>query len=681
MADLYDNITVLPKIGQKKAALFAALGVRTVYDLLSYFPRAYEDRTHLCQIAALEPGAPACFAAMVVSEPRTSHIRTGLDLTRVQVADQTGRLTLTFFNQRFSAGTLRYGERYLFYGAMDGGFTGTGMLNPVFEPLAQSGTVTNCILPIYPLTAGLTNKTVLRTVQMAIDTCLADLPELLPGRVLTRYALCDVQTAYREIHMPSSFDALEIAKRRLIFEEFFVFSCGLSLLRARRVREHRDPMEHTDLRDFYAALPFALTGAQRRAIQEILGDFCRPQPMNRLLQGDVGSGKTMVAAAAIVSAAKNGLQSALMAPTEILAEQHYRTLLPLLGALGVSVCLLTGSLPAAAKRAVKESLASGDCSLVIGTHALISRDVRYRNLGLVVTDEQHRFGVSQRTALSEKGPSPHQLIMSATPIPRTLALILYGDLDVSLLDEKPAGRKDVDTFLVGEAMRPRINAFIRRQVSEGHQVFVVCPAVEDSEENDLKSVELWAETLQKTVFPDLRVGLLHGRMKGAEKDETMGAFAHGDFDILVATTVIEVGVDVPGATLMVIENADRFGLSQLHQLRGRVGRSSDQSYCVLFTSQKNAETLQRLKTFCQTNDGFRIAEADLSQRGPGDFFGSRQSGLPVFRVASLTEDLSALTEAKEAADDYLRQEGGFPDAEPLRNRIAALFSDVSGALN
>lgn len=629
----------------------------------------------------MEPGVPACFEAMVISEPRTSHIRKGLDITRVQVADDTGKLSLTFFNQRFSAGTLHYGESYLFYGTMDGGFTGTGMQNPVFEPLNQSGTVTGCILPIYSLTAGLSNKTVLTTVQMAIAGCLMELPELLPEDVLRKHTLCSIQSAYREIHAPSSFEALETAKKRLVFEEFFIFSCGLSQLRTQRVTIHREPLADTGMLEFFYAVPFRLTGAQRRAINEIIEDFRNPQPMNRLLQGDVGSGKTMVAAAAMVCAAKNGLQSALMVPTEILAEQHYRTMLPIFNHLGISACLLTGSTPAAQKRAAKAALADGTTTIAIGTHALISGDVRYQNLGLVVTDEQHRFGVSQRAALSEKGETPHLLVMSATPIPRTLALILYGDLDVSILDEKPQGRKNVDTFLVGESMRPRINAFIRKQVEDGHQVFVVCPAVEDSEENDLKSVELWAETLQKAVFPDLRVALLHGQMRGAEKEAIMAAFAKKDYDILVATTVIEVGVDVPDATLMVIENAERFGLSQLHQLRGRVGRSDAQSYCVLFSANRSGETKERLRVFTKTNDGFRIAEADLAQRGPGDFFGARQSGLPIFRVASLTENLEVLTDAKEDAEAYLQQQGDLLLGTPLQKRIEALFSSVSGTLN
>lgn len=678
---LSDSIRVLPGIGPKKEEQFAVLGVRTLLDLLTYFPRAYEDRTTRLPIARLNPQEPACFEAMVISEPRTAHIRRGLDITHVTVADETGRLKLTFFNQRFTAERLHYGESYLFYGTLDGGLTGTGMRNPTFEPLDQTGLTTNCILPIYPLTEGISNNVIRKAVQAVLDNCLSQVEEILPEKAISEFGLTEPRTAYRDIHCPPSFEALEAAKKRLVFEEFFVFSCGLSLMRARRATVHRRPMGHVHLEDFYAALPFSLTGAQQRAISEICADFRRDIPMNRLLQGDVGSGKTMVAAAAMVCAAQNGLQSALMAPTEILAEQHFKSLEPLLARLGVTCCLLTGSMPAAKKRETKVAIAAGACQVVIGTHALISKDVEYHRLGLVVADEQHRFGVGQRAALSEKGDHPHLLVMSATPIPRTLALILYGDLDISVLDEKPAGRQEIDTFLVGETMRVRINAFIRKQVAAGHQVYIVCPAVEEDEENSLKSVELWSETLQKTIFPDLRIALLHGQMKGADKESVMTAFAAGDYDILVATTVIEVGVDVPNATLMVVENAERFGLSQLHQLRGRVGRGDAKSYCVLFTDQKNPETLQRLQALCKTNDGFRIAEEDLSLRGPGDFFGSRQHGLPVFRVANLTTDLSVLTEAKAAADEYLAQEGGFAGSEALQARISALFSENFSGYN
>ena len=397
----------------------------------------------------------------------------------------------------------------------------------------------------------------------------------------------------------------------------------------------------------------------------------------------MGSGKTMVAAAAVYAAVKNNRQAALMAPTEILAEQHYASLSKLFSPMGVRVALLTGSMKPKDKAAVREQIENGQVDLAVGTHALLTDATQFSNLGLVITDEQHRFGVGQRSKLSTKGTDPHLLVMSATPIPRTLALLMYGDLDVSILDELPPGREPVETFLVGESYRARINAFIRKQVAEGHQCFVVCPAVEENEDLGIKAATVWAETLQQTVFPDLRIALLHGQMKGKEKEEAMASFARGEADVMVATTVIEVGVDVPNATLMVIEDADRFGLSQLHQLRGRVGRGRAKSYCILTSHNKNSETLQRLKALCKTTDGFKIAEEDLRLRGPGDFFGSRQSGMPVFRVANLNYDLQTLKDAQEASARWIDRSGteNTPEAQALRQRIGALFSRAEGTLN
>ena len=405
--------------------------------------------------------------------------------------------------------------------------------------------------------------------------------------------------------------------------------------------------------------------------------------MNRLVQGDVGSGKTMVAAAAAYLAVKNGRQSALMAPTEILAEQHYKSLCKLLEPMGIAVALLTGSMKEKEKRVVREALAAGEIDLAVGTHVLLSDTTEFNDLGLVITDEQHRFGVGQRSRLSAKGHDPHLLVMSATPIPRTLALLMYGDLEVSIIDELPPGRETVDTFLVTESYRSRINAFIRKQVAEGHQCFVVCPAVEENEDLGIKAATVWADTLQQTVFPDLRIALLHGQMKGAEKEAAMASFARGEADVMVATTVIEVGVDVPNATLMVIEDADRFGLSQLHQLRGRVGRGKSKSFCILTSRNRNTETLQRLKAFCKTNDGFKIAEEDLRLRGPGDFFGSRQSGLPVFRVANLSCDLQTLKQAQQASADWIDTLGtaATPESKALRSRIGDLFDRAEGTMN
>ena len=682
MAKLSDPVTILKGIGPTKAKQFAALNIYTLEDLICHFPRGYEDRTRLTTIDKLEVDQPTCFKAMVMSTPHTNHIRKGLDVTKVRVADHTGRLNLTFFNQKFTTDKLQYGKEYIFYGTLSGDYMGYGMTAPVFEELDSTPVLTRRVLPIYPLTAGLSNASVLKAVQQALAIC--DVPqEVLPEALRREHGILPAERAYYAIHQPASMEEAEMAKKRLIFEEFFVFSAGLSLMRAARAEKRTPAYADTDLTPFYKALPFALTGAQNRAIQEIVDDLLRGRPMNRLVQGDVGSGKTMVAAAAAYLAVKNGKQAALMAPTEILAEQHFQSLTKLLQPLGVRVSLLTGSLTPKTKKQVRAAVEAGETDMVIGTHALVSESTVFCNLGLVIADEQHRFGVGQRSALSSKGEDPHLLVMSATPIPRTLALLMYGDLEVSILDELPPGRQQTDTFLVDESYRARINAFIRKQVMEGHQCYVVCPAVEENGDLDLKAATVWAETLQKTVFPDLRVALLHGQMKASEKEAVMGAFARQEADILVATTVIEVGVDVPNATLMVVEDADRFGLSQLHQLRGRVGRGSAKSYCILTSHNKNPETNARLKALCKTTDGFKIAEEDLKLRGPGDFFGARQSGLPVFRVASLSCDMQTLKQAQQASARWIDTEGtaDTPEAKALRSRIGELFLRARGTMN
>ena len=682
MARLSDPVTMLKGVGPAKAKQLENLNIFTLRDLICHFPRGYEDRTQLRPIEKLEVDVPACFKAMVMNTPRTNHIRKGLDITRVQVADHTGRLNLTFFNNKYVSENLRYGREYIFYGAVSGDFIGYNMTNPVFESLDSPPVTTRRVMPIYPLTAGLTNAALLKLVRQALAICDPP-PEILPEAVRAEYGILPAERAYQAIHEPNSMAEAEEAKKRLIFEEFFVFSAGLSLMRAARAEKKCAPYENTELRPFLASLPFALTGAQSRAIGDILKDFRRGAPMNRLVQGDVGSGKTMVAAAAAYCAANNGRQSALMAPTEILAEQHYHSLKKIFEPLGISVALLTGSMTAKEKRLTREALAAGEIQVAVGTHALITDATQFNNLGLVIADEQHRFGVAQRSKLSAKGEAVHLLVMSATPIPRTLALLMYGDLEVSILDELPPGREPVETFLVNESYRARINAFIRKHVSEGHQCFVVCPAVEENEDLGIKAATVWADTLQQTVFPDLRIALLHGQMKGIEKEMAMAAFARQEADVMVATTVIEVGVDVPNATLMVIEDADRFGLSQLHQLRGRVGRGSAKSYCILTSHNRNPETLQRLKAFCKTTDGFKIAEEDLKLRGPGDFFGSRQSGLPTFKVANLSYDLTTLKQAQQASADWIDRYGtsDTPEAMALRDRIGDLFQRAEGTMN
>ena len=682
MARLSDPVTILKGVGPTKAKQFAALNIRTLEDLICHFPRAYEDRTRLVEIGQLEVDRPACFKAVVMNTPRTHNIRKGLDITKVQVADHSGRLNLVFFNQKFTTEQLQYGREYIFYGSLSGDYMGYNMTSPSFETPDSQPITTRRVLPIYPLTAGLSNAAMLKAVQQALMLC--DPPaEILPPQVLEKYDILPAKDAYYAIHMPRSMAEADQARKRLIFEEFFVFSAGLALMRAARAQKSTEPYTHLALEEFYQALPFTLTGAQDRAIREIACDLGRGCPMNRLVQGDVGSGKTMVAAAAAYLTVKNGHQAALMAPTEILAEQHYASLSKLLSPLHISVCLLTGSMTQKEKNQTRQAIEENRVQLIIGTHALLSDSTVFADLGLVIADEQHRFGVDQRAKLSAKGQDPHMLVMSATPIPRTLALLLYGDLEVSVLDELPPGREPVDTFLVTESYRARINAFIRKQVAEGHQCYVVCPAVEEGEELNLKAAETWAETLQQRVFPDLRIALLHGQMKGSQKEQVMAEFAAGKQDVLVATTVIEVGVDVPNATLMVIEDADRFGLSQLHQLRGRVGRGGSKSYCILLSQNKNPDTNARLKALCKTTDGFKIAEEDLALRGPGDFFGSRQSGLPVFRVANLSCDLSTLKLAQTASVEWIEKLGTAqtPESQALRRRIGELFARSQGTMN
>ena len=682
MARLSDPVTILKGVGPTKAKQFAQLNIFTLQDLICHFPRGYEDRTRLITIDKLEIDVPACFKAMVMNTPRTNHIRKGLDLTKVQVADHTGRLNLTFFNQKFTTEQLQYGKEYIFYGTLTGDYAGYGMTSPAFESLDSAPLVTRRVLPIYPLTAGLSNASVLKAVRQALAIC--DPPvEILPELIRSQYGILPADRAYHAIHEPSSMEEAELAKKRLIFEEFFVFSAGLSLMRAARAEKKAAPYTDLELSGFLSLLPFRLTGAQSRAIAEIRSDLAKGTPMNRLVQGDVGSGKTMVAAAAAYLAIRNGQQAALMAPTEILAEQHHASLTKLFAPLGIQPVLLTGSMTPKQKKEVRQALENGEARFAVGTHALLSQATVFSDLGLVIADEQHRFGVAQRSALSAKGNDPHLLVMSATPIPRTLALIMYGDLEVSIIDELPPGREPVETFLVGENMRARINSFIRKHAAEGHQSFVVCPAVEENEELNIKAASVWAQTLQQTVFPDLRIALLHGQMKAAEKEAAMADFAAGGADVLVATTVIEVGVDVPNATLMVIEDADRFGLSQLHQLRGRVGRGKAKSFCILTTRNRNSETIGRLKAFCKTTDGFKIAEEDLKMRGPGDFFGSRQSGLPVFRVANLSCDLQTLKQAQQASADWIDANGtaDTPEANALRARIGELFQRAEGTMN
>ena len=682
MATLNTDIRYIKGVGEARAKSLAKLGITDLRSLLSYFPRAYDDRRAYKKIADLIPGENACACAVIAGEPKLSRIRKGLDLVKLRAVDETGALELTYFNQSYLKNTFHTGDAYVFFGRAEGTPSRPQMTNPLFER-EGAHQITGRIMPIYPLTAGVSQSMLYKAVEQGLAACVDELPDILPEDVRLVYQLCHTRFAYENIHFPTDDEALSAARRRLAFEELFLLALGLKLLRERRMFVAGKQCKKVDLSPFFTSLPFSLTGAQRRAIGDIARDLTGKRPMNRLVQGDVGSGKTMVAAAAIYMAAKNGLQCALMTPTEILAEQHYRSLAPLLEPLGIPCALLTASTKARERRALNERLRSGELSLVIGTHALLSPDVQYQNLGLVVTDEQHRFGVDQRAALSAKGDDPHLLVMSATPIPRTLALMIYGDLDVSILNELPPGRQKIDTFAVPSSYHERIYAFLRKLVAEGRQAYIVCPMVAENDElpDERKAVTAYAETLQKEVFPDLRIAPIHGKMKPKEKDAVMRAFAAHEIDVLVSTTVIEVGVDVPNAALMLIENAECFGLSQLHQLRGRVGRGRHKSYCVLVSDNKGEENKQRLKVMSSTSDGFAIAEEDLKLRGPGDFFGSRQHGLPSLRVADLSCDLSLLHETQSAAEQLLAADPALKKHPLLKARVELLFELNADAMN
>ena len=684
MTDLNTDVRYIKGIGEKKAQALAKLGVFSLYDLVSYFPRKYEDRSTVMPIALTSGGESVCIEALVADTPRLTRVRRGLELVKLRAVDESGSVDITFFNRPYAKDNLIRGESYMFFGKIEATGMRRSMVNPVYEKSAGSGTVTGRIIPIYRVCNGLNQRTMLQAVRQGLDACLDRIPDVLPQDVRERCRLAQTAYAYENIHFPKDFDALELARRRLIFEELFVLACALGRIRGERVREEGLKLSVHDMSRFWASLPFSPTGAQKRAIEQALGDISSGAVMNRLVQGDVGSGKTLVAAALMWQCAENGYMSAFMAPTEILAEQHYSTLSSMLAPLGVRIGRLTGAMSAKEKRETKAKLKAGEYDIVVGTHALFSQDVEYSNLALVVTDEQHRFGVGQRSALIGKGQKPHVLVMSATPIPRTLALIIYGDLDVSVIDELPPGRQKVDTFAVDESYRQRLNGFIRKLVGEGRQVFVVCPMVEENEELPikLKSAQEHAAELA-ALFPDLTVACIHGKMKPKEKDAVMSAVVAGEVNILVATTVIEVGVDVPNAALMIIENAERFGLSQLHQLRGRVGRGKHKSYCVLVSDNDSEDVRARLSIMTKTNDGFRISEEDLRLRGPGDFFGSRQHGLPEMHVADLGADMNVMQRAQSEAQLLLASdpELSAPEHAALRQSVERMLRVNADSFN
>ncbi len=684
-------VSSVPGVGEVRARKLEKLGIRTAGDLLEHYPRRYEDRRQEYPVLAAPEGQKVCIRAAVLEPPQLSRVRQGLEVATAAAGDGTGTLQLTFFNQSYVTRTIIPGVEYIFYGAVERQGNRRVMKNPLFER-ADARKLTGRIMPVYPLTAGLANST-MTSLAAAVLPCASQIPECLPPDIRREYGLAGCGEAVRNIHFPGDGRSLEEARRRLTFEELFCLSAGLRLLKDRRCAGRTGcPVSPAPFEEFQKLLPYELTGAQRRVMEETAADMCSGVPMNRLVQGDVGSGKTAVAAYAAWLAIRSGWQAALMAPTEILAQQHAVSLAALFAPAGIRVELFTGSQTAAERRRRRQALESGEIQLAVGTHALLSQGVNFRNLGLMIADEQHRFGVAQRSALAAKGGAdrtPHVMVMSATPIPRTLALIVYGDLDVSLLDELPPGRTPVDTFLIREDRRERMYGYVRRTAEEGHQVYIVCPAVEENEDGaeeegsgdpaggmDLKAVKTYAEQLKNQVFPDLRVDLVHGKMKAKEKEAAMAAFVSGETQVLVSTTVVEVGVDVPNATLIIIENADRYGLSQLHQLRGRVGRGRDRSSCILMTSTRSLPAMKRLRMLADTKDGFRIAEEDLRVRGPGDFFGSRQHGMPEMKMASLAGDMRLLQEAQKAAEELLDADPELkrPENRPVLERVRKLFA-------
>ena len=660
------DIRFLKGVGEKRAEVFNKKGIKTVEDLLYFFPRGHEDRSKIKNINECVNGETVCIKAQIYSPVREHRIRRNMCVYSLIATDESGAINVMWFNNRYVKDAFHIGEKYIFYGKISVSRGKLEIQNPIFER-AGMDKFTGKIVPVYPLTNGLTQKLIQGAMQQAI-TDFGRIDEYIPDK----YTIAEINYAMKNIHFPDDFESYNIARRRFVFEELLVLQLALMGRKDKTSSENGIIFEKNPTGEFIDKLPFPLTGAQKRTIDEIISDCSGGRRMNRLVQGDVGSGKTAVAAAAIYACVKNGHQAAMMAPTEILASQHFETLESFFKDSGITVVLLTGSMRVKEKRHALDMISTGAAHVVVGTHAIIQDSVEFRDLALVIADEQHRFGVEQRAKLSGKGFNPHMLIMSATPIPRTLALILYGDLDISIIDELPPGRKPVKTYAVGENMRKRILAFIEKNVLAGTQVYIVCPMIEETEKSDLQNAENLANKLTE-IFPNITTGLVHGKMKPKIKDAVMTQFVEGNIDILVSTTVIEVGVNVPNANIMVIENAERFGLSQLHQLRGRVGRGSSQAYCILFAHGNNEITKKRMETMCLSNDGFYISEQDLKLRGPGDFFGTRQHGLPEMKIANLFEDRDILKLAQEAAKEIECE--GIEKYPALKKRCDKIFSD------
>lgn len=670
------SIKYIKGVGDARAKLLSKLGIATVDDAVNYFPRAYEDRTILKKISEMVDGEECGVAATIISDITESRPRRNLSLIRALTSDGTSFLSVTWFNQSYLKKNLEKNVEYIFFGKVKRAGMRFEMINPIIEKLENQGKITGRILPIYPLTKGITHNYLRKIMENCLTLTSNKFIEILPNTIRDEHKLCEINFSYEEIHFPQSFQHAEEARKRLVFEELLLLQLGLLKSKGASTKQKGIEFKTVDIKPLLRMLSFSLTSAQKRVFEEIRSDMESDKRMNRLVQGDVGSGKTIVAVMAIFLATKNGYQSAFMVPTEILAEQHFSSVAPLLSVLGVSVRLLTGSTKKKEKEEIKDLSEKGEIDVLIGTHAILEDSTNFNKLGLVVTDEQHRFGVRQRAKLSIKGDNPDLLVMTATPIPRTLSLVLYGDLDVSVIDELPPDRKPIDTFAVHEGYRARVYNFIRKNVAQGRQAYIVCPLVEESEEIEAESAEGLAERIRDNELAGLRVGMIHGRMKAADKEKVMRTYVKGELDVLVSTTVIEVGVNVPNSTLMIIENAERFGLSQLHQLRGRVGRGKHKSYCILINQSKSEISKQRMDIMTSTNDGFVISEKDLELRGPGDVFGVRQHGIPEMRIANLYKDLDILKNVqktvKQIIDENLLEKDAY---KPLKEKVERILDE------
>lgn len=670
MLNLDSNIQFIKGVGEKRAKLFNSLGIFCVDSLIHFYPRKYEDWSASKNLEAVKSGETVSIKATLITPVKEAMIRRGLTLFKCKFSDGENVISVTIFNNKYLAKSLRIYEDYYLYGKIEKSLLNFSMNSPKIEKAENI----LAIQPVYPAKEKLTSRSISKIMKTALDE-LGEIEETLDDEIMQKYSLISLDKAIRNIHFPNSADDYLPARKRLIFEELLTLQLGLLKLKSNKKSETALVIKDDYSSEFEKLLPFNLTNAQKRTISECLQDMKSKYPCNRLVQGDVGSGKTAVAASLIYSVIKNGYQATMMAPTEILATQHYESLLKILAPAGINIRLLTGSTPAKEKKEIKKALFDGEIDLIIGTHALIQNDVAFKNLALVITDEQHRFGVKQRAQLAEKGEDVHTIVMSATPIPRTLGLILYGDLNISILDELPPGRQEIRTDVVDSRYHKRLYKFIKDAIARGEQCYIVCPAVEENETN-IKSAEELADELANGEFKGYNLGILHGKMKPKDKEAIMKSFASGKVSLLVATTVVEVGVDVPNATIMVIENAERFGLSTLHQLRGRVGRGNKKSYCVLVSDAKGETARERLMTMKKYSDGFKIADTDLKLRGPGDFFGSRQHGLPELKIADMVEDMDTLQNAQECAKSILRNDFSLSNHPALKNQMNKMFENI-----